>query len=97
MRSLLDVSRPHYTSCCSFQAANNAAVMSAATADRRGVVSSLLSLARNLGLVTGASAMSRSISICIACSITNAEVNVVRNSAAGVTEGAVEVAVRDFI
>ncbi len=40
-----------------FQAANNAAVMSAANADRRGMVSSLLGLARNLGLVTGASAM----------------------------------------
>ena len=40
-----------------FQAANNTAVMSAATADRRGVTSALLALARNLGLVTGASAM----------------------------------------
>jgi MFS family permease len=40
-----------------FQVANNAAVMSTATADRRGVTSALLALARNLGLVTGASAM----------------------------------------
>jgi MFS family permease len=40
-----------------FQAANNTAVMRAAGVERRGVVSALLSLARNLGLVTGASAM----------------------------------------
>jgi MFS family permease len=40
-----------------FQVANNTAVMSAVTADRRGVTSALLALARNLGLVTGASAM----------------------------------------
>ncbi len=40
-----------------FQAANNTAVMAEVAADRRGVVSGLLNLARNLGLVTGASAM----------------------------------------
>lgn len=40
-----------------FQSANNTAVMRTATADRRGVTSALLALARNLGLVTGASAM----------------------------------------
>jgi MFS family permease len=40
-----------------FQAANNTAVMRTATADRRGVTSALLALARNLGLVTGASLM----------------------------------------
>lgn len=40
-----------------FQVANNAAIMGTATADRRGVTSALLALARNLGLVTGASAM----------------------------------------
>jgi MFS family permease len=40
-----------------FQAANNTAVMADAGADRRGVVSGLLSLSRNLGLITGASAM----------------------------------------
>jgi MFS family permease len=40
-----------------FQVANNAAVMSTATGNRRGVTSALLALARNLGLVTGASAM----------------------------------------
>jgi MFS family permease len=40
-----------------FQTANNTAVMADVGADRRGVVSGLLSLSRNLGLVTGASAM----------------------------------------
>jgi MFS family permease len=40
-----------------FQAANNTAVMADAGAERRGVVSGLLSLSRNLGLITGASAM----------------------------------------
>ena len=40
-----------------FQAANNTAVMMDAQADQRGVISGLLSLSRNLGLITGASAM----------------------------------------
>lgn len=40
-----------------FQAANNTAVMADVPADRRGVVSGLLALSRNLGLVTGASVM----------------------------------------
>jgi MFS family permease len=40
-----------------FQAANATAVMGAASADRRGVTSAMLALVRNLGLVTGASAM----------------------------------------
>lgn len=40
-----------------FQAANNTAVMSGVRPDRRGVVSGMLNLSRNLGLVTGASAM----------------------------------------
>ncbi|HYD81044.1 MAG TPA: MFS transporter [Paucimonas sp.] len=40
-----------------FQAANNTAAMTAIPPDRRGVVSGMLSLARNLGFVTGASAM----------------------------------------
>lgn len=39
------------------QAANNTAVMAGADAARRGVVSGLLNLSRNLGLVTGASLM----------------------------------------
>jgi MFS family permease len=40
-----------------FQTANNSAVMAVAEADRRGLLSGLLSLSRNLGLITGASAM----------------------------------------
>jgi len=40
-----------------FQTANNTAVMRNIPADRRGVVSGLLTLSRNLGLVTGASVM----------------------------------------
>lgn len=40
-----------------FQAANNTSVMKRAPVDLRGVVSALLGLARNLGLITGASAM----------------------------------------
>lgn len=40
-----------------FQAANNTAVMSDVPADRRGLVSGLLSLSRNLGLISGASVM----------------------------------------
>ncbi|QES53155.1 MFS transporter [Streptomyces venezuelae] len=40
-----------------FQTANNTAVMADAGPDRRGVVSGMLGLSRNLGLVTGASLM----------------------------------------
>jgi EmrB/QacA subfamily drug resistance transporter len=40
-----------------FQAANNTAVMGSIRSDRRGVVSGLLNLSRNLGLITGAAAM----------------------------------------
>ncbi len=40
-----------------FQAANNTAVMKDVRQDQRGVVSGMLNLSRNLGLVTGASAM----------------------------------------
>ena len=40
-----------------FQAANNTAVMVDVAAERRGVISGLLTLSRNLGLITGASAM----------------------------------------
>lgn len=40
-----------------FQAANNTAIMSGISADRRGVISGMLNLSRNLGLITGASAM----------------------------------------
>ncbi|MDP3815050.1 MFS transporter, partial [Pseudomonas sp.] len=40
-----------------FQAANNTAVMLDVQPDQRGVISGMLSLSRNLGLITGASAM----------------------------------------
>lgn len=40
-----------------FQAANNTALMSGITADQRGVISGMLNLSRNLGLITGASVM----------------------------------------
>ena len=40
-----------------FQTANNTAVMKDVQADQRGLVSGMLGLSRNLGLITGASAM----------------------------------------
>jgi EmrB/QacA subfamily drug resistance transporter len=40
-----------------FQTANNTAVMADVVPDRRGVISGLLNLSRNLGLITGASVM----------------------------------------
>ncbi|MDB5929117.1 MAG: major facilitator superfamily 1 [Polaromonas sp.] len=40
-----------------FMTANNTAVMADVGADRRGVISGMLSLSRNLGLITGASVM----------------------------------------
>ena len=40
-----------------FQASNNTAMMTGVAQGQRGVVSGMLSLSRNLGLVTGASAM----------------------------------------
>lgn len=40
-----------------FQTSNNSLVLSGVEKDRRGVVAGLLSLARNLGLITGASVM----------------------------------------
>jgi len=40
-----------------FQAANNTAALAEVAKDRRGTVSGLLSLSRNIGLITGASAM----------------------------------------
>jgi EmrB/QacA subfamily drug resistance transporter len=40
-----------------FQAANNTAVMMDVRPDQRGVISGMLSLSRNLGLITGASVM----------------------------------------
>ena len=40
-----------------FQAANNTAVMMDVRPDQRGVISGMLNLSRNLGLITGASVM----------------------------------------
>lgn len=40
-----------------FQTANNTTIMSDVAADQRGVVAGMISLSRNLGLITGASAM----------------------------------------
>ena len=40
-----------------FQTANNSAVMSASRPEQRGVISGMLGLARNLGLITGASVL----------------------------------------
>jgi EmrB/QacA subfamily drug resistance transporter len=40
-----------------FQAANNTSVMKNVSSDRRGTVSGMLNLSRNLGLITGASVM----------------------------------------
>lgn len=40
-----------------FQTANNTGVMKDVTADRRGVISAMLNLSRNLGLITGAAVM----------------------------------------
>ena len=40
-----------------FQTANNTAVMADIRADQRGVISGMLNLSRNLGLITGASVM----------------------------------------
>jgi EmrB/QacA subfamily drug resistance transporter len=45
------------TSYALFQAANNTALMLDIRPDQRGVISGLLSLSRNLGLITGASVM----------------------------------------
>ncbi len=51
-----------------FQTANNTAVMTEIRADQRGVISGLLNLARNLGLVTGASAMGAVFALATAAS-----------------------------
>ena len=51
-----------------FQAANNTAVMAGACPDQRGVVSGMLNLSRNLGLITGASAMGAVYALGVAAS-----------------------------
>ncbi len=45
------------TSYALFQAANNTLIMTTINADQRGVISGLLNLSRNLGLITGAAVM----------------------------------------
>ncbi|MGF6174374.1 MFS transporter [Ensifer sp. 4252] len=51
-----------------FQAANNTAVMADVPPDRRGVISGMLNLSRNLGLVTGASVMGAVFALATAAS-----------------------------
>lgn len=53
-----------------FQAANNTAVMGAASAEQRGLVGGLLNLSRNLGLITGASVMGAVFSRAASASVT---------------------------
>ena len=53
-----------------FQAANNTAVMTHIQPNQRGVVAGLLSLSRNLGLITGASVMGAVFSLGSATAIT---------------------------
>jgi EmrB/QacA subfamily drug resistance transporter len=55
-----------------FQTANNTAVMTGAHPDRRGVISGMLNLSRNLGLVTGASVMGAVFAAATAADVTNA-------------------------
>jgi EmrB/QacA subfamily drug resistance transporter len=49
-----------------FQAANNTAIMLDINPDQRGVISGLLNLSRNLGLITGASGMGAVFAIAVA-------------------------------
>jgi EmrB/QacA subfamily drug resistance transporter len=63
-----------------FQAANNTAVMKDAAQDQRGVISGMLNLSRNLGLITGASALSAVFALASGASdITLAEPQAVAN------------------
>ena len=63
-----------------FQTANNTAVMTNLRPDQRGVVSGLLNLSRNLGLVTGASVMGTVFALASAASdITTADPAAVAN------------------
>jgi EmrB/QacA subfamily drug resistance transporter len=63
-----------------FQAANNTAVMTDVLADQRGVISGMLTLSRNLGLVTGASAMGAVFAIASATNdVTTAQPGAIAN------------------
>jgi hypothetical protein len=60
-----------------FQTANNTAVMGDVERDRRGVISGMLNLSRNLGLLTGASAMGAVFSYATAADIMFADAKAV--------------------
>jgi EmrB/QacA subfamily drug resistance transporter len=55
-----------------FQTANNTAVMADIAPDRRGVISGMLNLSRNLGLITGASLMGAVFAIAAAADVATA-------------------------
>lgn len=63
-----------------FQAANNTAVMTRAAADERGVISGFLNLARNVGLVTGASVMGTVFATAVGGELTAATPNAVEHA-----------------
>jgi fucose permease len=62
-----------------FQTANNTSVMTDIRPDQRGVISGLLNLSRNLGLITGASAMGAVFAMASAADITTAAPGAVAN------------------
>jgi MFS family permease len=63
-----------------FQTANNTVVMSDISQDQRGVISGMLNLSRNVGLITGASAMGAVFALASATSdITTAHPEAVAN------------------
>lgn len=64
-----------------FQAANNTAVMTDVRPDQRGVISGMLNLSRNLGLITGASVMGTVFAL------TSAAIDITRAHPAAVANG----------
>ena len=56
-----------------FQTANNASAMACASPEERGVVSGMLNLSRNLGLITGASLMGTIFALAAACEVATAD------------------------
>jgi MFS family permease len=60
-----------------FQTANNTAVMADVRPDQRGVVSGMLNLSRNLGLITGASLMGAVFTLASAPNVTTASPQVI--------------------
>ena len=64
-----------------FQAANNTVIMTGIRPDQRGVISGMLNLSRNLGLITGASVMGAVFAVAAATTdITTAQPAVVATS-----------------